>query len=117
MLLGDSLNQIILNLISNAVKFTHKGTVLLSVKLLNEDKENVTIEFAVTDSGIGIPDKITSIFNVLNRLNAAQRILWNRIGAAIVKQLIEAQGGSISKSELSKGSTFSFTRLWKTNET
>jgi signal transduction histidine kinase len=85
MLLGDSLrlNQIILNLISNAVKFTHNGTVLLSVKLLNEDKENVTIEFTVTDSGIGIPaDKITSIFNVLNRLNAAQRILWrNRIGA------------------------------------
>jgi two-component system CheB/CheR fusion protein len=115
MLLGDSLrlNQIILNLISNAIKFTHKGTVLLSVKLLNEDKENVTIEFAVTDSGIGIPaDKITSIFNVFEQAecSTANSYGGTGLGLAIVKQLIEAQGGSISlKSELSKGSTFSFT--------
>lgn len=114
-LLGDSLrlNQIILNLISNAVKFTHKGTVLLSVKLLKEDKENVTIEFAVTDSGIGIAtDKITSIFNVFEQAecSTANSYGGTGLGLAIVKQLIEAQGGSISlKSELSKGSTFSFT--------
>ena len=115
MLLGDSLrlNQIILNLISNAVKFTHKGTVLLSVKLLNEDKENVTIEFAVTDSGIGIAaDKITSIFNVFEQAECSTANCYGGtgLGLAIVKQLIEAQGGSISlRSELSKGSTFSFT--------
>ena len=55
-LLGDSvrLNQIILNLISNAVKFTHKGKIIQSVKLLHEDEENVNIEFTVTDTGIGI---------------------------------------------------------------
>lgn len=114
-LLGDSLrlNQIILNLISNAVKFTHKGTVLLSVKLLKEDKENVTIEFTVTDSGIGIAaDKITSVFNVFEQAESSTANSYGGtgLGLAIVKQLIEAQGGSISlKSELSKGSTFSFT--------
>ena len=114
MLLGDSsrLNQIILNLISNAVKFTHKGEILLSVKLLQEDEKNVTIEFAVTDTGIGIAaNKIDSIFNVFEQaeLSTANSYGGTGLGLAIVKQLIEAQGGSISvKSKIGEGSTFSF---------
>jgi two-component system CheB/CheR fusion protein len=113
-LLGDSvrLNQIILNLISNAVKFTHKGKIILSVKLLNEDNENVTIEFAVTDTGIGIAaNKIHSIFNVFEQAetNTANFYGGTGLGLSIVKQLVEGQGGSISlKSKIGEGSTFSF---------
>ena len=114
MLLGDSIrfNQIILNLISNAVKFTHKGKITLSVKLLNENEENVSIEFAVSDSGIGIAaNKINSIFNLYEQaeLSTANSYGGTGLGLAIVKQLIETQGGSISvKSKIGAGSTFSF---------
>ena len=115
MLLGDSvrLNQIILNLLSNAIKFTHKGKIVLSVKLLNEDDENVTIGFAVADTGIGIPaDKIDTIFNVFEQAESGTASSYGGtgLGLAIVKQLIEGQGGSISlKSKLGEGSIFSFT--------
>jgi signal transduction histidine kinase len=51
------LHQIVLNLVSNAVKFTSKGKITVSVRLIDEDSENVTIEFAVTDTGIGILKK------------------------------------------------------------
>ena len=114
MLLGDCvrLNQIILNLVSNAVKFTHKGKISLSIKLLKENSENVSVEFAVTDTGIGIADeKINSIFNLFEQaeLNTSKSYGGTGLGLAIVKQLIEAQGGNIKvKSKLGKGSKFSF---------
>jgi PAS domain S-box-containing protein len=114
MLLGDSvrLNQIILNLISNAVKFTHEGKITLSVKLLNEDQENVNLQFAVSDTGIGIADdKINSIFNAFEQSETSTFNSYGGtgLGLAIVKQLIEEQGGSISiSSKLDQGSTFSF---------
>lgn len=113
-LLGDSirLNQIILNLISNAVKFTHTGKIVLSIKLLSEDENNVEIEFSVTDTGIGIAsDKINTIFNVFEQaeLSTANSYGGTGLGLTIVKQLIESQGGSIQlKSKLGEGSTFSF---------
>ena len=55
-MVGDSvrLHQIVLNLVSNAVKFTSKGKITVSVKMLSEDDEKVTLEFAVKDTGIGI---------------------------------------------------------------
>jgi signal transduction histidine kinase len=58
-IVGDPirLHQIVLNLVSNAVKFTSKGKITVSVRLIDEDSENVTIEFAVTDTGIGILKK------------------------------------------------------------
>lgn len=114
MLLGDSvrLNQIILNIVGNAVKFTHKGRIIISVKLLNENEENVMIEFVVADSGIGIAaNKINSIFNLFEQaeLNISNFYGGTGLGLAIVKQLIEAQGGSISvRSKVGEGSIFSF---------
>ena len=62
-LVGDPvrLHQIILNLVSNAVKFTSKGTITVSVSLKHEDDEKVTVEFAVKDTGIGIPENKVSI--------------------------------------------------------
>ena len=111
---GDSvrLNQIILNLLSNAVKFTHKGNINLSVRLLKEDHESATVQFSLTDSGIGIAaGKIESIFNVFEQAEpgTANSYGGTGLGLVIVKQLVEAQGGSISlKSKLGEGSTFSF---------
>jgi PAS domain S-box-containing protein len=113
-LLGDPvrLHQIILNLVSNAVKFTSKGKITVSVRLLTEDDEKVNIEFAVTDTGIGIPEsKITSIFDNFQQASSGTSRLYGGtgLGLAIVKQLVEPQGGSIKVvSKVDEGSTFSF---------
>ena len=122
-LLGDPvrLHQIILNLVSNAVKFTTKGEITVSVSLLSEDEEHVVIEFAVTDTGIGIgQDKIGGIFKNFQQATSETSRLFGGtgLGLAIVKQLVEAQGGSISvKSEIEKGSDFRFQLSFKkTNE-
>ena len=113
-LVGDPmrLHQIILNLVSNAVKFTSKGKITVSVRLISEDEEKVTIEFAVTDTGIGIlENKIGTIFDTFQQATSCTSRLFGGtgLGLAIVKQLVEPQGGSISvKSKLDEGSTFSF---------
>jgi CheY-like chemotaxis protein len=113
-LLGDPvrLHQIILNLVSNAVKFTTKGKITVSVNLINEDEQKVTIEFSVTDTGIGIPaDKIEKIFENFQQASSHTSRLYGGtgLGLSIVKQLIEPQGGSIRvKSKIDEGSVFSF---------
>ncbi len=121
-LVGDPirLHQIILNLVSNAVKFTTKGYITVSVHLLHEDEENVSVEFAVTDTGIGIPeDKTEAIFeNFQQASNDTSRVYGGTgLGLAIAKQLVESQGGSIKvKSVVDKGSIFSFVlRFQKTD--
>ncbi|HKC68773.1 MAG TPA: ATP-binding protein, partial [Bacteroidia bacterium] len=113
-LVGDPvrLHQIILNLVSNAVKFTTKGKITVSVRLLNEDAEKATLEFAVKDTGIGIPEnKIEKIFENFQQATSGTSRLYGGtgLGLAIVKQLVEPQGGSIYvKSKVDEGSTFSF---------
>jgi CheY-like chemotaxis protein len=113
-LLGDSvrLHQIILNLVSNAVKFTTKGKITVSICLLSEDDKKVTIKFSVTDTGIGIPkNKIDTIFENFQQASSGTSRLFGGtgLGLAIVKQLVEPQGGTITvKSKLEEGSTFSF---------
>jgi signal transduction histidine kinase/FixJ family two-component response regulator len=114
-LVGDPvrLHQIILNLVSNAVKFTTKGKITISVNLVSEDEEKTTIEFSVTDTGIGIPEtKMENIFENFQQATSGTSRLYGGtgLGLAIVKQLVEAQGGSIRvKSKIDEGSTFSFT--------
>jgi two-component system CheB/CheR fusion protein len=113
-LLGDSLrlNQILLNLIGNAVKFTHTGNIKLSVKLQKETAENVMLKFVISDTGIGIADnKLKSIFNIFEQAeqNSSTSYGGTGLGLAIAKQLVEGQGGNISvKSKLSAGSIFTF---------
>jgi CheY-like chemotaxis protein len=106
------LHQIILNLVSNAVKFTTKGEITVSVQLLNEDDKKATIEFAVKDTGIGIQEnKLKDIFENFQQASSGTARLYGGtgLGLAIVKQLVESQGGSISvKSKIEEGSTFSF---------
>ncbi|PJB14601.1 MAG: hybrid sensor histidine kinase/response regulator [Flavobacteriales bacterium CG_4_9_14_3_um_filter_32_8] len=122
-IIGDPvrLHQIILNLVSNAVKFTTRGTITVSVRMLNEDEEQVTLEFSVTDTGIGIAKtKIATIFNDFQQATSGTSRLYGGtgLGLAIVKQLVEPQGGSIHvKSTIDEGSTFSFTLSFeKTDE-
>ncbi|HZK68788.1 MAG TPA: ATP-binding protein, partial [Paludibacter sp.] len=113
-LVGDPvrLHQVILNLLSNAVKFTSKGTITVSVSLLSENEEEVSIQFSVKDTGIGIPeDKIEKIFENFQQASSGTSRLYGGtgLGLAIVKQLVEPQGGSIQvASQVGKGSTFSF---------
>ncbi len=112
---GDAgrLNQILLNLLSNAIKFTEKGKITIAVRLLNENKDKATIEFAITDTGTGIPhDKLKSIFDNFNQATSSTARLFggSGLGLAICKQLVEKQGGNIFvKSKIDEGSTFSFT--------
>ena len=121
-LVGDPvrLHQIILNLMSNAVKFTNAGSITVSVRLKSENDQKSTIEFAVTDTGIGIEkDKIPTIFENFQQATSGTSRLFGGtgLGLAIVKQLVEAQKGTIKvKSKINKGSTFGFVlNFMKTN--
>ncbi|HXB11009.1 MAG TPA: ATP-binding protein, partial [Bacteroidia bacterium] len=118
-LIGDPtrLNQVILNLTANAIKFTAKGSVDINVKLLSENENNVELEFTVKDTGIGIQkDKRASIFEAFTQANNDTARLYGGtgLGLAIVKQLAELQGGSVAvASEEGKGSCFYFRIKYK----
>ncbi|GGD80289.1 hypothetical protein GCM10011514_50420 [Emticicia aquatilis] len=118
-LVGDPvrLHQIILNLVSNAVKFTTRGSITVNVCISSEDKESVNIEFSVADTGIGISEsKIDNIFDNFQQATSGTARLYGGtgLGLAIVKQLVEKQGGSTHvKSKVDEGSTFSFTLSFK----
>ncbi|MEO6884213.1 MAG: ATP-binding protein [Bacteroidia bacterium] len=113
-LAGDPvrLHQIILNLVSNAVKFTTEGKITVSVRLVYEDNEKIKVEFAVKDTGIGITEnKIKNIFENFQQATSGTSRLYGGtgLGLAIVKQLVEPQGGTIRvESKMGEGSTFSF---------
>ncbi len=113
-LVGDPvrLHQIILNLVSNAVKFTNTGKITVTVRLVSEDEESATIEFSVADTGIGIAEnKIKNIFENFQQASSGTSRLYGGtgLGLAIVKQLVEPQGGVITvKSKIDEGSMFSF---------
>ncbi len=113
-LVGDPvrLHQIILNLVSNAVKFTSEGKITVGVRMLVQDKEKVILEFAVTDTGIGIEEsKLGTVFDDFQQATSGTSRLYGGtgLGLAIVKNLVEPQGGTISvRSKVGVGSTFSF---------
>jgi len=113
-LLGDParLHQILLNLLSNAVKFTNKGRISVSVRILQEDEEKISLEFAVSDTGVGIQkENINKIFQNFQQASSSTSRLYGGtgLGLAIVKKLVENQHGTINvESEPDKGSTFSF---------
>ena len=121
-LVGDPirLRQIILNLVSNAVKFTRKGKIIMRVRLLAQDAEKASIEFTLTDTGIGIAkNKLEQVFNNFEQTHEEGRGTFGGtgLGLAIVKQLVERQGGTITvTSELGKGSAFSFVLSFKKPE-
>jgi PAS domain S-box-containing protein len=113
-LLGDvvRLNQIIINLVSNAIKFTNKGKITVSAQLIEENEKTCAIEFAVKDTGIGIEkDKISSIFENFQQASSNTSRLFGGtgLGLAIAKQLVENQLGILKVSSvINQGSIFSF---------
>lgn len=122
-LLGDParLHQIILNLVSNAVKFTSEGTIVVSVRMILEDEDAVTIEFSISDTGIGIEQsKLGLIFDNFHQASTGTSRLYGGtgLGLAIVKQLVKGQGGSINvDSTIGEGTNFRFILSFlKTNE-
>lgn len=118
-LIGDSirLHQIIINLLGNAVKFTAQGEITFNIRIVNETQENITISFAIADTGIGIAKKhLANIFENFQQASISTSRLYGGtgLGLAIVKQLVESQGGSITvESKLDKGSVFTFTLDFK----
>ncbi len=113
-LIGDStrLSQVLFNLVANAIKFTEKGKVTISIKKLSETDDQVNLEISVLDTGIGIPkEKISTIFYAFIQANSdtARKYGGTGLGLAIVKQLAELQGGSISlTSKEGEGSQFTY---------
>ncbi len=110
-LYGDPfrLRQILYNLLGNAIKFTHKGFIRLSVKTL-EEGEQVRCMFEITDTGIGIfPQEMDKIFNHFEQANTniTRQFGGTGLGLSIVKSLVDAQGGSMEvTSKANIGSTF-----------
>ncbi len=111
-LIGDPvrLNQILINLISNALKFTHTGSIKLNCSVERQEKQKFYIRFEVTDTGIGIPsDKLATIFESFSQADASvtRKYGGTGLGLTIAKQLVDLQQGTISvKSEEDKGSSF-----------
>lgn len=117
--IGDSarLVQILLNLASNAVKFTDKGGVSIDLKLVEQGAESIRIRFAVTDTGIGIaPDKINTIFELWKQAEAdtTRKYGGTGLGLAISKRLVTLHDSRINvDSVVGQGSTFWFTISFK----
>lgn len=106
----DRLQQILHNLIGNAIKFTHNGTISISAEVI---AINSKIAITISDTGIGIPsDKLESIFESFEQGEGSTARVYGGtgIGLAITKQLVELHGGEISvKSQIGVGSQFTFT--------
>lgn len=107
------LQQILNNLIGNAIKFTRKGGIEIKVEINTDPKVNGNLKFSITDTGSGIPeDKMDLLFQRFSQVENREikKLSGTGLGLAISKLLSEAMGGQIaSTSEWGKGSTFWFT--------
>lgn len=113
--MGDSvrLSQILLNLLSNGIKFTQQGHVGMYVKQVGRKDDRIKVQFTVFDSGIGIPEaNINSVFESFQQVNNSEslRQVGTGLGLTIVKNLVQLQGGEIEvESEVNVGSKFTVT--------
>jgi PAS domain S-box-containing protein len=113
--LGDPyrLNQVLNNLLSNALKFTTEGSVTVETEIVERDEEAVTVLFSVKDTGIGIPpDKLDVIFEPFMQAHSSISSTYGGtgLGLSICRELIGLMGGQLTvSSEKGKGSVFSFT--------
>jgi PAS domain S-box-containing protein len=113
-LIGDSLklSQVLINLVSNAVKFTSSGEIIISVKVAKIKKESVRLEFEVKDSGIGLSkEQIKGLFTPFHQADGSITRTYGGtgLGLSISKYLVEMMGGTIGvESEMGMGSRFYF---------
>jgi PAS domain S-box-containing protein len=107
------LRQILLNLVSNGMKFTERGEVRVRIRVESEQSGGAMLHVAVVDTGIGIPaDKCDQIFDAFAQEDSsiARRFGGTGLGLAICRRLVDVMGGRIwVESEVGKGSTFHFT--------
>lgn len=121
-LLGDSvkLNQILFNIIGNSIKFTNYGSVMLEVNLIAKDKKQATVEFQVTDTGIGIEkDKLENVFQEFSQASydVGREFGGTGLGLTICQRLLQLYNSElIVSSEYGKGSEFSFQIVYDINE-
>jgi two-component system sensor histidine kinase/response regulator len=112
---GDPLRigQILLNYLSNAVKFTEHGSISVAVSLINEDADDLDVRFAVSDTGIGIaPEHQARLFNAFEQADnsTTRRFGGTGLGLAIARRLARLMGGATGlSSQPGEGSTFWFT--------
>jgi signal transduction histidine kinase/CheY-like chemotaxis protein len=117
--IGDSLRlgQVLINILGNAVKFTKDGEISLKIKKLSNISDSLILEFAVSDTGIGMTDtQIEKIFNSYSQAegSTSREFGGTGLGLSITKQLIEMMNGSIKvKSQKGIGTTFTFTIQFK----
>ena len=114
-LIGDPLRlgQILINLVSNAIKFTETGEIVLSIKLIEKREESVHLEFSVRDTGIGLTqNQIELLFEPFTQADSSttRRFGGSGLGLAICSRLVKLMGGQIkAESRNDIGSTFTFT--------
>jgi signal transduction histidine kinase len=114
LLVGDSLkiSQILINLISNAIKFTQQGTIRLSVEKIAETEEDVQLHFCVQDTGIGIPkEKQEKVFEMFSQNHDVidENYQGSGLGLSIVKKLLQVYNSDIHlESKVNVGTTFTF---------
>ncbi|WP_281298600.1 tetratricopeptide repeat-containing hybrid sensor histidine kinase/response regulator [Flavobacterium limnophilum] len=121
-LIGDptKLSQILMNLINNALKFTHDGYVMVTANLVSLEDKKARIFFEVKDNGIGIPeDKLETVFDSFSQgsVDINRKYGGTGLGLTIVKKLVSILGGEIQlESIVKEGSTFTFELPFKVSE-
>jgi signal transduction histidine kinase/DNA-binding response OmpR family regulator len=114
-IVGDShrLRQVLINLIGNAMKFTHAGEIFVKVDLISRDDNQLELAFHVKDTGIGIAeDKLSRLFKAFSQVDSSttRKYGGTGLGLAISQRLVELMGGATSvESKVGGGTTFSFT--------
>jgi signal transduction histidine kinase/ligand-binding sensor domain-containing protein len=123
-LVGDAIRlfQILMNLTGNALKFTEVGTVRIQVNTLSQEEDNCLLQFAVIDTGVGIPaEKLNDVFKSFEQLGNNQPTSYSEkgtgLGLSIAKELIELQGGQITLTSIvGQGTTFLFSLSFQIGE-
>lgn len=122
LLVGDALRlgQVLLNLMSNAVKFTSQGEIILTVKILKREAPRIQLEFSISDTGVGMtPEQQLRMFQSFSQADSSttRKYGGTGLGLVICKQLVQMMEGDISlNSEYGVGSSFRFTAWLEESE-